>query len=185
MRVLQMWAHLKAILEGKWLGHPLHPVMVSLPFGLWPAALILDLLSLGGEGPAMLLLSNVCILLGLVGALAAIPTGLADWSEIKPGRPAKSVGLWHMILNSAATVIWLANLAVRWWWNRDATRAAAVPLALSFVGTALVVSGGFLGGHMTYGYGIAVARFSKKKWQAAAERSHARLPEKKGQADER
>ena len=41
---------LKGILQGKWLGHPLHPALVHLPTGLWPAALIFDLVSRGGDG---------------------------------------------------------------------------------------------------------------------------------------
>ena len=30
---------LKDLLQGKWLGHPLHPALVHVPTGLWPAAL--------------------------------------------------------------------------------------------------------------------------------------------------
>jgi uncharacterized membrane protein len=35
----------KDFFQGKWLGHPLHPAIVHVPTGLWPAALVFDLLS--------------------------------------------------------------------------------------------------------------------------------------------
>src|SRR3989337_190643 len=34
------------LLRGRWLGHPLHPVLVHFPAAMWPLALILDLISL-------------------------------------------------------------------------------------------------------------------------------------------
>ena len=34
----------KALLQGKWLGHPLHPALVHLPTGLFPAALLFDVI---------------------------------------------------------------------------------------------------------------------------------------------
>lgn len=39
---------LKDFLQGKWLGHPLHPLLVHLPTALWPAALVFDILSIAG-----------------------------------------------------------------------------------------------------------------------------------------
>jgi uncharacterized membrane protein len=37
-------------LKGKWLGHPLHPILVHIPMALWPASLIFDLLSGSATG---------------------------------------------------------------------------------------------------------------------------------------
>jgi hypothetical protein len=31
-------------LKGKWLRHPLHPILVHVPMAIWPSALIFDLL---------------------------------------------------------------------------------------------------------------------------------------------
>jgi uncharacterized membrane protein len=35
---------IKSFLQGKWLGHPLHPALVHIPVGAWTAALIFDLI---------------------------------------------------------------------------------------------------------------------------------------------
>src|SRR5207248_414314 len=55
------------LLKGKWLGHPLHPIIVHVPMAMWPSALIFDLLSqwqIGGN--AMVRLAFYAIIFGLV-----------------------------------------------------------------------------------------------------------------------
>ena len=96
---------LKNILQGKWLGHPLHPAIVHLPAGLWPAALLFDVLSCWMEwgGNPLVRTSFACIAGGLIAVTIAVPTGLSEWVEIKPGRPARRIGIYHLILNVIAT----------------------------------------------------------------------------------
>ena len=85
---------LKEFLQGKWLGHPLHPALVHLPTGAFPGALVLDLASRAGDGSdAAVVGSFWCILVGLLAVLAAVPTGVADWMEIKKDKPAWKIGL--------------------------------------------------------------------------------------------
>src|SRR5207249_3237877 len=60
-------------LKGKWLGHPLHPILAHVPMAMWPGALIFDLLSqcpIGGN--AMVRLSFYAIMFGLAAALLLI-----------------------------------------------------------------------------------------------------------------
>src|SRR5947207_14320922 len=74
-------------LKGKWLGHPLHPILVHVPMAMWPGALIFDLLSkwqIGGN--TMVRLSFYAIVFGLLASLLAIPAGVMDWSGIKKER---------------------------------------------------------------------------------------------------
>ncbi|HEY4757591.1 MAG TPA: DUF2231 domain-containing protein, partial [Chthoniobacterales bacterium] len=64
-------------LKGKWLGHPLHPILVHIPMAMWPSALVFDVLSqreIGGN--VMVQLSFYAIAFGLAAALLAAPTGL-------------------------------------------------------------------------------------------------------------
>ncbi len=84
-------------LKGKWLGHPLHPILVHVPMAMWPGALIFDLLSkwqIGGN--AMVRLSFYAIVFGLLASLLAVPAGVVDWSGIKKEKPAWKIGLYHM-----------------------------------------------------------------------------------------
>jgi uncharacterized membrane protein len=173
---------MKAFLQGRWLGHPLHTLLVHVPVAVWPAALVFDLLSLVGiGGQAMVRTSFYAILFGLVVALLAVPAGLADWADIKPEKPARKLGLYHMLLNLVIWALWAANLAWRW---RLLETAEVVPLGaalLSLVANGLLVVSGYLGGRMVYHYGISVARVSKARWRKVAEAGRARLPvEEKG-----
>ena len=155
-------------LKGKWLGHPLHPIVVHVPMAVWPGALIFDLLSqwnIGGN--AMVRLSFYAIVFGLAAALLAIPAGLVDWTGIKKEKPAWKIGLYHMILNLAVVLLFAINLGLRVQTFRQDTKVASAPLLLSAIGTALLIGSAYLGGMMVYQYGISVARMSKKKVKGA------------------
>src|SRR2546425_10856612 len=166
------------LLKGKWLGHPLHPIIVHVPMAMWPGALVFDLLSqwnIGGN--AMVRLSFYAILFGLVASLLAVPTGLLDWSGIKKEKPAWKIGLYHMALNLIVALLFAVNLGLRCWQTfRDATAVAGAPLLLSAIGTVLLIGSAYLGGMMVYQYGISVARMSKKKWREIAAGGGADLP---------
>jgi len=165
------------LLKGKWLKHPLHPIVVHVPMAMWPSALIFDLLSqwqIGGN--AMVRLSFYAIIFGLVASLLAVPTGVLDWSGIKKEKPAWKIGLYHMMLNLIAVLLFAINFGLRMQDFREATTVARIPLGLSFIGTGLLIGSAYLGGRMVYTYGISVARMSKAKWRKIAEAGGASLP---------
>jgi uncharacterized membrane protein len=168
------------LLKGKWLGHPLHPILVHMPMALWPAALVFDLLSLAGiGGNIMVRTSLLAIGVGLAVALLAVPTGIVDWSGIKPAKPAWKIGLWHMVLNAVVLILFAINFVLRLGTYRAASSISGAPLALSIVGTLVLFVSAYLGGRMVYAYGINVARLSKSKWRKIAESAGANVaPEK-------
>ena len=168
-------------LQGKWLKHPLHPALVHIPTGVWPFAFLADVISQFRADPVWGQLAFYAILLGLAVALLAIPTGYADWTDIRPEKPAWKLGLIHMILNVFVTILWGINLILR---ARGLQTAAAVPsglVALSGLATLLLLISGYLGGRMIYAYGISVARLSKKKWREIAEEGGAAVPPENGE----
>jgi uncharacterized membrane protein len=164
-------------LRGKWLKHPLHPVVVHVPAALWPATLLFDLLSrwnVGGN--AMVRLSFYCIAVALAATLLAVPTGIVDWRGIKKEKPAWKIGLYHMVLNLIVAVLFAVNLGLRLETFRTATQVDGLPLLLSAIGTALLLFSIYLGGLMVFDHGVSVARLSKKKWRKLAEASGANVP---------
>jgi uncharacterized membrane protein len=168
---------LKRILQGRWLGHPLHPALVHLPAGLWPAALLFDGLSfIHFGGNATVVASFACIAGGLLGAILAAPTGIADWIDIKPGKPARKLGVYHMVLNLMVTALFGLNLFLRWDHFRSAERVSVTQITLSIIGIIMLSVSGYLGGRMAYDQGIGIARLSKDKWRRLAEAGHANLP---------
>ncbi len=164
-------------LKGKWMGHPLHPIVVHVPMAMWPGALIFDLLSQWNiAGNAMVRLSFYAIIFGLAASLLAIPTGLVDWTGIKKEKPAWKIGLYHMGLNLVVALLFAINLGLRVQTFRHNAKVGGAPLLLSVIGTALLIGSAYLGGMMVYQYGISVARMSKKKWRKIAEAGGANVP---------
>ena len=163
-------------LQGKWLKHPLHPALVHIPTALWPSAFLLDLISQFQNDNVFVQLSFYAILFGLVVAVLAIPTGYADWTDIRPEKPAWKLGLYHMIMNVVVSVLWGINLTLRIQELQTATSVSLGLVALSAVATALLLVSGYLGGRMIYAYGINVARLSKKKWRKIAQEGGAAVP---------
>lgn len=163
--------------QGKWLGHPLHSAVVHIPVGTWTAACGLDVaVSLGWSNPAAPRLALYCVALGLLGVLAAVPAGIADWLPIKPDKRAKKLGWYHMLLNVAATVVWTINLIWRLREDGELTRGVLIS---SILGTLLVFISGYLGSLMVFDQGTAIARESKKEWKDIARRAGSRVPEEK------
>lgn len=162
------------ILQGKWLGHPLHPVLVHVPLGAWFVACALDVArALGWTHDIPRHLALYCVVFGLAGALLAVPPGLADWAGIKRGKPAWRLALYHLLLNVGATLLWIVNAVLRL--RSDGTTTPSI-VATSVVGTLLVVAGGYLGALLVFDHGVSVARQSRQKWRRLAERGGARLP---------
>ncbi|HJR80371.1 MAG TPA: DUF2231 domain-containing protein [Anaerolineales bacterium] len=149
---------LKAFLQGKPFGHPLHPALVHFPIGLFLLSLMLDLASyLWNSSTTMVQGSFYAMSFGIVGALLAASAGLADWSDIRLDHPAKKTANIHMTLNLTATALFGINLVLRTG-QLDLNTAPLVPMLLSFVGVGIILVSGYLGGTMVYDDGVGVGR---------------------------
>jgi uncharacterized membrane protein len=168
-------------LQGKWLKHPLHPALVHIPTGLWPVAWMFDLFSQFRADNLFVQLAFYAGLLGLVVALFAIPTGFADWTDIRREKPAWKLGLYHMGLNLVVSILWAINLWLRVGSFQTETSVPSGLLVLSTLATLLLFVSGYLGGRMIYAYGINVARLSKRKWRKIAEQGGAAVPSEEGE----
>ena len=165
---------MKTLLEGKPIHHPLHPLLVHFPIGLFFFSFVLDVASLIFRGtPGLVAGAFYTMALGLIGALIAAIPGLADYSGIRHDHPARRTATWHMLLNLSAVLLYAANLYLR----RGQLAAASVPaigLALSFTGVAVLSVSGYLGGTMVYDDGVSVGRHRrttptpKKTYRASA-----------------
>ena len=129
--------------------HPIHPMLVGLPIGLWIFALVCDIFRLMGEGPAWSIAAIIAG--GIVGAIVAAIPGLIDYFSIDE-REMNRIATFHMIVNLIAVVVFALNLWLRFRLEDD----TKIPFLLSLVGVALIGVGGWLGGEMVYVKGMAV-----------------------------
>src|SRR5438105_9778812 len=134
---------IKDMLHGTWLGHPLHPVLTDVPIGAWTTAVALDMLDSVRKDDALRAGAEAAIGLGIVGAVGAAITGLADWHVLGEEEP-KRVGMAHSLVNTAATVLFATSLALRK--RKSYTAGKFTALA----GLATLSAGAYLGGVLVY-----------------------------------
>src|SRR6266480_61574 len=141
---------LKDFLEGKPLRHPLHPMLVHFPIGLFILSLLLDLASLAFPSvPGLVRDSFYAILLGVITALIAAVPGFVDYTDIRSDHPGKRTATAHLTLNLIVVALYGINLGVRSS-TLDEFKTPAGPLILSLVGIALLSVSGYLGGRLVY-----------------------------------
>ena len=139
---------LKDALHGTWLGHPLHPVLVAVPIGLWSGASLLDLTA----GPTARPAARRLVGAGVLAVAPTAATGMADWSELGAFQRPKRVGLVHALANTATALLYAASWAAR----RRGDQARGRDLALA--GLVSLAAGGYLGGHLAFSEAVGVNR---------------------------
>ena len=130
------------VLDGVWLGNPLHPALTDVPVGAWSAAFVLDL---AGSNAA-----DGALAVGILGAVPAALTGLNDWSHLKGEE--RRIGTVHALLNSAGLTLNVASLLARRAGWRSFGRL------LSGVAYAGALVSAHLGGELSFGLGVRVNR---------------------------
>lgn len=146
-----------ALLAGPY-GHPLHPMLVTVPIGAWLGSLVFDVASRVVSDPGFLSQGSEWLIgIGVLGALAAALVGFLDLILIHPGTRAYRTAITHMCLNVAVTGAYAANFG---WRHGSYSRGGAVPLGLlglSAVSVVVLGLSGFLGGKLAFRYGVRVA----------------------------
>jgi nitrite reductase/ring-hydroxylating ferredoxin subunit len=79
-------------------------------------------------------------------------TGLADWSELGDFRRPRRIGLVHASANAVTTLVYAAS------WRARARGDHGRGVVLALLGSAGLVVGGYLGGHLSYSEGVGVNR---------------------------
>lgn len=130
------------VLDGVWLGNPLHPALTDVPLGAWTAAFVLDLF--GSDS------ADAALAVGILGAIPAALTGLNDWSHLKD--ESRRIGTVHALLNTAGLTLNVASLAAR---RGGFRRLGRVLSGVAYAGTTVSAH---LGGHLSFGLGVRVNR---------------------------
>lgn len=160
----------KTLLNGTWLGHPLHPAITDVPIGAWLLAVIFDIVWLVSPAATVWAArgAEVAVIVGILGAIGAAVTGLADWSDSYGAE--RTVGLYHAGLNSLALILFIISAALRLGASNGASVATVV---LDIVGLVSVLVAAYLGGDMVFDKGVAV---NHNAWEAGGDDFEATLP---------
>ncbi len=130
----------------RWLGHPAHPAVVMVPAGCWLVSAWYDARSAHGGDPDAENVADTTLTLGLIAAVPAALTGIAQFLHTE--GQARRIATVHWALNASAVTLYAASWFLRRRGRRTAGRRA------SAAGLGLVGPGAYLGGHLAYRLGV-------------------------------
>lgn len=136
--------------------HPIHPILVAFPIGLWVTAFIFDLIGAVSREQEYFAVGFYMIAAGCIGAVAAAAPGLIDLLfSIPPNSSARRRGYLHGALNITALAVFIVEIVRR---SNVGGAADGPSLLLSLVGVVLIGISGWLGGTLVYRNQIGVNR---------------------------
>jgi len=150
------------MLNGSWLGSPLHPIMTDIAIGGYTVGWVLDIIAEVKDDDRLRKSADDAIAVGLVGAIGTVATGLTDWTYAR-GR-ARPLGFIHAIINSAGTALYLAAFLTR-------KRNRPLRFWLAMAGATVVTVGSYLGGKLVYDEGMGVKPPQKRRPLRTAKKS--------------
>ena len=137
-------------------GHPIHPILVTIPIGAWTSSLVFDVAAKLSDRPDTFATGSAWLIgIGLVGAVVAAIFGGIDFSTLAKGTRAYTTGLTHLSINVVVLLLYIVNLVVRG--SAGYEDVSTTALILSVVGLGLLGASGWLGGKLSYHYGVRVA----------------------------
>ena len=159
---------LQNVLNGTWLGHPVHAAVTDVPIGALTVSIVADLI---GQP----LVADVALLIGVLAMVASAVTGAADYAELD--GTARLRATVHSTIMVVALLVYLASLLIRSGNPPD----RLLPILLAGGGYLLVTLGAEIGGDLVYLIGTHVDRHAWRgagtKWIKLDLGEHADIPE--------
>ena len=160
-------------------GHSIHPMLIVFPLGLLSTAVAFDIVYYATANPAFSIVAYWLIAAGIIGGLLAAVFGLVDWLAIPSGTRAKTIGIYHGLVNLIVVLLFVGSWYLR---NGPATEPPTLAIVLSALGFALALVGGWLGGELVERLGVGVhegANVNAPSSLATDSAVRARMPAKK------
>jgi nitrite reductase/ring-hydroxylating ferredoxin subunit/uncharacterized membrane protein len=149
---------LRDLLNGRWLGHPLHAVLTDAPIGVLALVIVFDWLDMPD-------VAVIVLVVGILAMAAAAMAGFADYADTD-GR-ARERGTLHSTLMVIALVGYIVSLALR---LGSVPAASAGGAWLSVASFLILSAGAYVGGDVVYLLGNMVSRHAFRgagtKWIA-------------------
>jgi uncharacterized membrane protein len=138
-------------------GHPLHPLLVAIPIGLFIWTFIADLVYLGSDKDGtwydISLWTGVA---AIFAALVAAVPGFGDYLTVALHSDSRIMATLHMVLNLAVVALFAIAAALAIDDGATSGGALAAMVLLHAVGVGLLSISGALGGEMVYRHHLAM-----------------------------
>lgn len=142
--------------RAKIMGHPIHPMLIVFPIGLYITSFVFDLVYLSTGVSFWFRMAYWTMVGGLIGnAIAAVP-GLLDYLTLPPRTEARQIATYHMGIGVVLAILYFANILLRDWGIIAENMKPWSVVILNLVGVLLIGLQGWLGGELVYRHGIGV-----------------------------
>lgn len=140
--------------RAKFLGHPIHQMLIPLPAGLLITAPLLDIVHVFVDASWIPTVTFWNLVLGVFSGVLAAAFGLADWLKIPRHTRARRIGAFHAIGNTAALLLFASAILLRW---RGGGPVEHGPLLLEMGALLLVSVAAWLGSELVDRLGVGVS----------------------------
>ena len=135
------------------MGHPLHPILIMLPIGLFVATFLFDVICWRTGNDAFATGALWLLGAGLVGAALAAVAGLIDF--FGDARIRQISDAWqHAIGNVILVLVQLVSFY--WRYRNGPSGVVPMGLSLSFIAVLIMLFTGWKGGELVFRHRVAV-----------------------------
>lgn len=139
-------------------GKPVHAPLTGVGIGAYTAGVAMLVAGAAGfQQAAMATASVLTIGVGLIAALPTIITGLVDLFGIPAAAPARTLGWWHLTLMASATGMFAGTFRLQLA-GYSSGKIITSAVTLGVISWVLLLAGGYLGGTLTFVYGVRVLK---------------------------
>lgn len=154
---------LQDFLNGTWLGHSLHAVLVDVVVGGATAALLLDVLRVFFGVDGLEDATTWVVALTWASGIGSIVTGLTDFKDTSPDTSTRDLATFHGLINIIGNFGFGASLMQRVNGSHDAA------FWIFLASYAIISAGSYIGGHIVYKHGYATNHNAHARGKRAAE----------------
>ncbi|MBM3934594.1 MAG: DUF2231 domain-containing protein [SAR202 cluster bacterium] len=137
-------------------GHPLHPMLVIIPVGLFIWALVSDIIYLSTGDRVWYDISMYTGIAAIVTALVESIPGFIDYFTLPLSKSARSKATIHMVLNLGIVALCAVAAYLQWDDGAIAGDEFNIVTALHGIGAVALVVSGWLGGELAYRHHIGM-----------------------------
>jgi len=151
-----MLRFLHNLVKGRFLGHPIHPMLVHFPTALFTVSVLFDLIGTGFSEQSFFTASFYCIGAGLAGGVLAGVFGLIDYVRLAGNDRLFQKASLHALLQVSALMVFGVIFGLRYTSASDIHVPEPTELAVSGVAVLLMLAGNYQGGNLVFVEGVGV-----------------------------
>ncbi len=134
-------------------GHPMHPILITLPIGLFVGVFLLDIVFWRSGNAAFATAAQWLLGFGLIAAALAAVAGLIDF--LGDDRIRDLGDAWQHAIGNVIMVL-VQLFSFYWRYEHGAAGVVPVGLVLSLIAVCILLFTGWKGGEMVFRHRVAV-----------------------------